>query len=404
MKTLQWTQLFAVCLSAGILGLGFSPAARADVVKLKDGTIIEGTVLEQTATEVVIEKKFAGGSIMMKETIKKTDIAEVVLATPAEKARQEMELAYQATQKYKLDPQRSLAKDYYESVIEGSLRKFLVAYPESPYAKEVADKIMAWEEELGKVAAGQAKVQGDWMDAENAAKLLAQEKTQELLRQAQAFTSASRFAEAIQRYDEVIKLDAAHSAVQIAERSRSECYKRWHDFLQQQQNTLGAEIPRVEARITELREEVKKAQEEIRGVQGSGFKKTTGNTTRMGADTSRFAAANAKLTSSQAELNRLLGRLPSLQAELTELKRVSALVQAKAGESGIQVASATTAASTPGASAPTEQANSASVTPADDTGESDLLGQIAALWKKYWIFLAGGGVLLVWFVSRRLGR
>jgi hypothetical protein len=61
-------------------------------------------------------------------------------------------------------------------------------------------------------------------------------------------------------------------------------------------------------------------------------------------------------------------------------------------------------AATPGASAPTEQANSASVTPADDTGESDLLGQIAALWKKYWIFLAGGGVLLVWFVSRRLGR
>ena len=197
MKTIH--SLFRCLLGGGCLlvAAGLGPATWGDRVKLTNGTVVEGNILSETGAEIAITSK---------ETVNKSDVAEVIRSTPAEKAAQEMERAYEATQRYTLDPNNSRARDYYDQVLENSFRKFLNRFPDSAHAREIAEKIAGWEAERDKVAGGQVKIRGQWMDAESAAKLGARDRAEELLRQARALLGQARFGDAAQRIDQILQM------------------------------------------------------------------------------------------------------------------------------------------------------------------------------------------------------
>jgi hypothetical protein len=143
--------------------------ATADTVRLKDGSILEGAILTEDSSQITMEVRYAGGTITRNQTIKKSDIVEIKRLSPEEKARQQMELAYRATQKFNLNPNSSQPLAAYEPAIQ-SLQDFLSKYPESPYAREVSGKLAVWKAERDQVASGSAKYRGEWMPASEAAR------------------------------------------------------------------------------------------------------------------------------------------------------------------------------------------------------------------------------------------
>jgi tetratricopeptide (TPR) repeat protein len=381
------------------LALVLGPGVWGDVLKLKDGTTMEGAIVSETDTEIVLEKAYGGGSITSRDTILKSTVAEVIRATPAEKARQAMEQAYEATKRYKLDSQKSFKKEYYEQVIEGSLRKFIVDYSDSPYAKEVAEKIGEWEAERDKVVGGQAKVGGRWMSEDEAKDLLAQEQAQTLVQQARTLMAAQRYADAAQRLEQAVAGDSLSATAAVAKRTQKDCYQSWYRWLGEQQKLLETEIPLLEKRIEETKKKLAAAQSKTSS--GSGFSKGTGSggTTRMGGATSGTAQALSEMAAARSELVNLEARLSQMQAQLAEIKRVTPLVQAKASEAGVSLASATaTATNAPPDSAATTTAAT------EPAGEEDLLSSISAYAKKYWMWAAGFLVVVIWFVTKRLGQ
>jgi hypothetical protein len=170
-RTLQHVALCLGCLA--ILG-----AAAADTVKLKDGTVLEGDIISEDETQLTLTVVFASGTISFQEVIRKSDIAEVIRLTPEQKTERDMEKAYERLKKYQLDVRRSGPVSYYDQVIKGVFLRFLQQYPSSPYTNDVDSKILQWQTERDKVAAGLAKWDGQWMEASEAAKLAEQARAQ----------------------------------------------------------------------------------------------------------------------------------------------------------------------------------------------------------------------------------
>jgi len=401
---------------------GFGLPLLADVIKLKNGTTIEAPIVSETDTEVVIEKRYGGGSIISKDVIKKADIAEIVRATAEEKAKLAVQQAYETTTRYKLEPNRSFTVDYYDKVIEGSFRKFLADYPDAPQAQAIAEKILAWQAEREQVAKGKVKYQGAWMDAEEVARLEGEQQSEKLLQEATALMNAARYAEANQRLEKLLSLTIPSDIAEVARRTRTDCWQKWNLQLLEQQKKLETDIPACDQRMEELKKIIADAQAAVRSTQGSGFKTstTTGSsrmnprdsrtgrdrmsspntgTTTMGPrmGTSGTADAINTLGAAQSEMVQLQTRCPQLRTELQAVKQTLASLNNRASDTGIQLASGATN---------TNQAAAAAATAASAAAEEekDILTQMAEVAKKYWMWGLGVLVLLIWFVTKRLGQ
>jgi hypothetical protein len=143
--------------------------ASADTLRLKNGTIYEGTILSEAESNVTFEVERAGGTILTTETFGRDEIAELTRSTPEEQAQHAMERAYANTRRYRLDPMTSYSPDTYRLVIDDVLRRYLADYPDSPHTAEVQAKLKDWIAELGTVSSGMAKYNGVWMRASDAA-------------------------------------------------------------------------------------------------------------------------------------------------------------------------------------------------------------------------------------------
>jgi hypothetical protein len=157
---------FIMVLLAGSLGLGI---AGADTVRLKSGASFEGTILNESDSNVTFEVERAGGTILTTETFSRDDIAELVRSTPEERTQHTMERAYANTLRYRLDPMVSYSPDTYRLVIDDVLLRFLADFPNSPHAEAVQAKLKEWMAEQGTVSSGMAKYNGVWMRAADAA-------------------------------------------------------------------------------------------------------------------------------------------------------------------------------------------------------------------------------------------
>ena len=144
---------FPVCLLAMIGCAGFSLAG--DVIKLKTGEKLDGLIVSETPTEVVIEIRVAGGSIKDPRKVARKDIAELVKATPDQ---------FESVELATLVPASDMMSDAaYQRVITEKLEPFLKKYPVSKYKPEVEAIVKTYQEEMGKAKAGAKKLEGLWI-------------------------------------------------------------------------------------------------------------------------------------------------------------------------------------------------------------------------------------------------
>lgn len=145
--------------SAVLIALLLLPSGglRADIIVLKTGEKIEGTILSETDTTLTYKYQLTP-KISDTKTINKADIKELTRFTPAQVEMQEKGLN-------KLLPTPDLLKaSDYESIIQDSLRTFVAKHPGTPEAKEVEKMIATLSEEKAKVLSGMVKMEGKWLD------------------------------------------------------------------------------------------------------------------------------------------------------------------------------------------------------------------------------------------------
>lgn len=134
----------------------------ADTVKLKSGEVIEGTILETTPTEIVIEVQFSP-TIKDQQRINRADIEGIGRATPDEAAFLEI-------QETAVIPGTALDSKAHETILAGKLRPFMDRFSYSPRAADVKKMIADIESEIARFQNGDVKVSGVWYDRETFAK------------------------------------------------------------------------------------------------------------------------------------------------------------------------------------------------------------------------------------------
>jgi len=391
------TRPLVACL---LLLCALTLAARADCLRLKNGTRLEGNILSETDTEIVLEKSFAGGTIRSKEIIRKSEVAEVIRATPEEKAALAMKEAYEAARHYQLDPQNSYTKDYYDRVLNGSFRKFLAEYPTSPYAAEMRERMAAWEAEREKVAAGWVKRNGQWLTPET----VATNEAAALLQQARQALANNRFDLAAPLLDKVLAGPAPSNLFATAQQMRVKTYQDWLQSLQQSVAKLEALSASNAAAFATAKQRHDEAQNALRAAAQKaagetrtqrlpqtqdqpegGPKRPKDDGIRMGWVTDVVKEEFAQVAEAQKKLGELEREQVNLNAQMAGAKRVLAQVQTRMAE--LNIPAAIVAEPPPPPPPPTEE---------------DLITRWGTLVKKYWLFGVIGLLAIIWMVARKL--
>ena len=397
--------------------------ACADIVKLNDGTVLDGTITEEDAISVTIRVESANGAVAGKRWVLKSDTTEVHHTTAEEKASRAMGLAFAALQKLQLDPTNSFQIEYYDRTLTNAFRKFLADYPDSPHAKEVSDKIAEWEAERALVASGKVKVRGQWMSAEEASVRAAREAARQSYQQGLASLRQKKFGEAVERFEFVIEKSDDAALVQQARQLRTDAYQQWLTALEQQRQRLANEVKRLEQCVTDARNAKAQADAKLNaptpgggaaGVsRGGGIRARArgfgaprgaggesgggGEVTRLGTDTDRTqsftAAPRARLELEAAE-----NQFAAARREATATEETLAKIQAQAAVLGITAAA-------PVGEVVAPQVVAVAARPAASAEElPDIPTSIWQFWKEYWIYFVAGLVIVIWFVSRAFGR
>lgn len=148
--------LLVLALATSITG-----TLRADIVTLKDGKKLEGTILEQKPEGVLMKYKVTA-KIMDEKFIPMAEIAPggILKEKPEEVEIKELR---------KLLPTADLmTAEKYEQIIQDRLRPFVNRYPGTPQADEIKKMIDEFQEEKEKVVAGGIKMQGKWLTPQDA--------------------------------------------------------------------------------------------------------------------------------------------------------------------------------------------------------------------------------------------
>jgi len=124
-------------------------------VTLKSGEVLQGKVLRESPDEVVLEYRFSS-TIMDERAIARSEIAKVERETPDVKAYQA--LAVRQT------PPTALDESAYQETLD-KLQSFLKDYAYSPHTREVRAKMAEAEAEKKRLANGELKVEGRWINA-----------------------------------------------------------------------------------------------------------------------------------------------------------------------------------------------------------------------------------------------
>lgn len=183
---MKFSRIRTALLTAALCG---APLLKADILIMKDGSKVEGTILSETPDAVFMRYRVTP-KIFDEKNYPKADIQQVIKQTP-----QEVELI----ELKKLLPTPDLLKaDQYEQIIQNRIRPFVNKYPGTPEAKEADAMIAELQKEKGRVSEGEVKLEGKWLTAKEA-------KAEKLNIEAFAHLRAMREAAATQDWNGVLR-------------------------------------------------------------------------------------------------------------------------------------------------------------------------------------------------------
>jgi hypothetical protein len=148
----------------GLAGLGIALAlvlggeVSGDIVVLKDGTTLEGEILEEDENSIRMRYRFRGG-VMDTRVIARSDIVDMTVTEPDQDDYEAMRAAIPSP-----TPDLMTAAEY-DELIEGKIRPFLEKHSFSPLAEgatRLAESLMAEKE---RVLAGDRKIGGEWVES-----------------------------------------------------------------------------------------------------------------------------------------------------------------------------------------------------------------------------------------------
>ena len=111
--------LFRICVC--MLWLCRPASLKADTLVLNSGEVLQGQILTESDTQVVIEATFYHGTVLARRDVLKTDIKSITRESVEQKQEQ---VDYAALLKYTLNPNQELTKDQYDTGIV-AFEKFL---------------------------------------------------------------------------------------------------------------------------------------------------------------------------------------------------------------------------------------------------------------------------------------
>ncbi|MCG3148897.1 MAG: hypothetical protein PCFJNLEI_02346 [Verrucomicrobiae bacterium] len=351
--------------------LALATAVSADLIRLTDGTEVEGEILAETATNLTIEVRLAGGTIFSTKVIPKSDVASFTRWTPEQRQLAAMQRGYLALAKYTPAEDSSASLAACDQAI-GELQQFLSTYPESSHTQEIKDRLAQWQAERQQVAAGMVKIGGVWLTKEESEKRQARTKAQALMKQGADALAARQYALAVRAFDAVIALQAGGVTEVLATRQVTEALKGLRFEVTAQLSRFEAELAAAQQRFDrakQARETRAPTQSLSKSGTGDG-KLGTGPSSELLRAQSDYPAAEANLKTVQTQTDRLRNQL--------------AVIDRRLGENA--PAPATAAA------------------PAEPAPSGDVLDATASWWKDNWLMFTGVAVVLLWLLSRIVGR
>jgi hypothetical protein len=132
----------------------------ADSIALKNGETVQGEIISETDSQVVIEVSNYKRTITSKQIIQKSDIKAVDRESDQQKQERQ---AYEAlVDSWKLDPNNEFTKAKYEQAVK-AFNEYVATYPKSRFANDAQGIVTVLTNELGHIQRGEAKFNNEWM-------------------------------------------------------------------------------------------------------------------------------------------------------------------------------------------------------------------------------------------------
>jgi hypothetical protein len=348
--------------------------ARADTVKFKDGTVLEGEIVSEDASSLSILLEFAGGTITQTRHVNKADVADVVRWTPEQRAERQATRDYEKLQKYQLNPKDSYDIAYYDQIINDVLRTFMKEHPDSPYGSNVTQRIVEWKAERDLVAAGNVKFRGRWSPAAEVAPLIERERGQQFLQQARVLISQRRFEPAIQRLQFVVHMEKQPDLVSLATPLLASAYQSVTNMLDQQQRQLAHDVFSVQERVDQARQALRAAEALLTQPTGGGARST--------------AQAQIAVNQARGELNAAQDRLEYVKSQRDAVSQRLTTLKSQAPR-------VTTSTNAP-------QASMGQPAPSPTTDSPEVLGGLVTWFKNNWVAMVVIVAVILFLISRFL--
>ncbi|HXI83458.1 MAG TPA: hypothetical protein VNL17_05135 [Verrucomicrobiae bacterium] len=363
--------ILAVWLLAGLY-------ARADTVKLKDGTALEGEIVSEDASSLSILLEFAGGTITQTRRVDRADIAAVIRWTPEQRAEHQIARDYENLQKYQLSPSDSYRVEYYDQVISDVFGAFLKEHPNSPYASNVTERIVGWKAERDLVAAGNVKFRGRWSPAAEVAPQMERAWGQQLLQESRELMAQRRFETAVQRLQFVVRMERQPELASAARPLLVSAYQSATNSLDRQQRQLVGEVSSARDRVDRARQALRSAEATLAQATDRNSLSTTQAHIAVDQARSELNAAQNQFDFAVSQRDAVKQRLTTLKAHPPELTTPTNTVEAS------RAPPAPSPAPPPAAESP------------------EVLGGLVAWAKNNWVAMAIIVVAILFFISRFL--
>ena len=323
-----------------ILFLATGWSLRADTLKLKDGTVLEGEITSEDKSSVSIYLEFSRGTITQTRRINKADIVEIVRWTPEQRESWRMQRDYERLQTYRLNPKESYLIGYYDQVIDGVFQRFLNDHPSSPYTSNVTARITEWKSERTLVSAGNIKFRGRWSPTAEVGPLIATERGKKFLEQARWLISQQRFESAIPGLQVVVHMKGHPELVSQAKPLLASAYQQAQASLEHDSQQLSNDVAAAAVRVAEAHRAVNDAEfsltQEMNSRQSSNASRTTSNNSQAVSQAQlvvndvrgELNAAQNHFDQLQNEWADVVERLASLKLQARDMTTGSTVVQA----------------------------------------------------------------------------
>ena len=173
----------------------------ADSIQLKNGTILEGKILEETPDSIKIEYNLTK-SIKDIKTIKRSDAVEISKEAEDEKALKKLTNI--------LPTADLITAEGYDEILAGSLANFMRDFPSSSLKNKVQTIIDELQKEKKLVESGSIKLNGKWISSDEAAKDSYNHSAKVVLAKMQEMLKKGRFAEALDNF-EILQKEYSYS-------------------------------------------------------------------------------------------------------------------------------------------------------------------------------------------------